>query len=150
MNLKLEEEIEEIVDHIKLVMSLNKDKINLKEERLLNGTVIMVCESCPCSNLSDQEFHGFFRKINWKRDDFKYLNRIQDRWSLYCAHQFKHTLKPSSIQKIQRKVDSEFIIQSVLNQLFLEMAKAEQFYINKQVELVNQFVKLQIQIFEKL
>ena len=42
MNLKLEEELEEIVDHIKLVMSLNKDKINLKEERLLNGTVIMV------------------------------------------------------------------------------------------------------------
>ena len=76
MNLKLEEELEEIVDHIKLVMSLNKDKINLKEERLLNGTVIMVSESCPCSNLSDQEFHGFFRKINWKRDDFKYLNRI--------------------------------------------------------------------------
>lgn len=30
------------------------------------------------------------------------------------------------------------------------MMKAEQFYIKKQADLVNQFIKLQIQAFEKL
>lgn len=107
----------------------------------------------------DEDFHGFFRRINWTPKVFQYLNRIQDNWSVLNhsnAQPQSSLLNHSSSKnekctdKITRKLNSEQIIIDYLAYLYEQMVKAEQFYIKMRNDYVDQFIKLQVQIFEKI
>ena len=84
----LESEVNELIAHIQNML---KDDVSTEfeqqEERLLNGQDLMVYQRCACSSVKDDVFHSFFRKIDWSLTDFKHLNKVQDRWSVYCQNQ---------------------------------------------------------------
>ena len=52
----------------------------------MNGMDVKIFNECPCKNVQDNVFHGYFRLIDWSESNLKYLNKVQDRWSLYCQH----------------------------------------------------------------
>lgn len=53
----------------------------MKKKRELDGLERIYNENCSCKNVEDQEFHNFFKLINWNTENLKELNRVQDKWS---------------------------------------------------------------------
>lgn len=56
----------------------------MHDERMLNGLDLKIFEGCPCKDIQDDVFHDFFRRVDWSEANLKYLNKVQDRWSIYC------------------------------------------------------------------
>ena len=54
------------------------------EHYLLNGTIVKIFKKCPCAHVADDVFHDFFRKIDWTDSHLKYLNRVNNKWTIYC------------------------------------------------------------------
>ena len=85
----LEREMTELINHMKNMLAVDKTFIqnNTKQAlRLINGMDVEVFEQCPCTTVQDEVFHSYFRKIDWSESNLKYLNKVQDRWSIYCQH----------------------------------------------------------------
>lgn len=129
-----------------------KGSLRYRNEQLTNGSTIQICNNCFCENIPDNNFHDFFRRVNWTLKAFQYLNRIQDNWSVlnHSTAQPQQNTKLNNCasnncqitNKITRKLNSEQIIIDYLAYLYEQMVMAEQFYIKMRNDYVDQFIKL--------
>ena len=59
-----------------------KSQISTAQQRLLNGMTIKIAKNCNCKDIKNEIQHDFFRHIIWTTGVFRYLNKIQDHWSI--------------------------------------------------------------------
>ena len=113
----MESEITELVNHIIIMLNVEFiGQVHTHEERLLNGTIVKRFDNCPCPNVQDKLFHSFFNNIDWCETNLKYLNKIQDKWSVYCQ-QLTTELVTSS-QKLEKKIKTESVIIDFLSEIY--------------------------------
>lgn len=118
------------------------ENMDTKEERLICGKELMIFSECPCIEVQDDVFHNYFRKIDWSLPNLKYLNKVQDQWSIYCQNMFGNQLTP--YDKLQKKFGSEDFIIDFLSELYDEINKCERFYQKKRKEIIDEFISLQV------